>query len=187
MKGLLINGTQIEIDTLEQVVQNSQGKIAILFESLRRANEILHSLTVEEQALLNKYFESHPILETIILSEEEPKQRNLPSFLTVNDVSELLSISPQAVRRHCTDNKISAWRTLGDSGEWRIDFKQFKDHPNINAILVRYQNRNRQISEMATNNSELIHQFKQAKERRDEPSYYNNDIGRFNELVDNDE
>ena len=203
MRKLYINGTIQEIETLESAAQNAKGKIAILYDSLKRASEILHSLSIEEFEQLQKESESHPVLKSIVsnavtrntVHKEETVQfnlkteidPNLPGFLTVNDAAELLSISPQSVRKYCKSGRIQAWRTLGDSGEWRIDIEPYKTHPNIEPILEKYRRRNRGISEMVANSSGLIRQFQLAKERRNDPSYYHNDIERFYKMVDEDD
>jgi hypothetical protein len=196
VKKLNINGTTQEIEILENAAKNAKGKMAILFDSLRRANEILHSLSMEEFEQLIKESENHPALKSIIVNDISKMKMekesiheglNLPGFLTVSDVSEMLNITPQMVRKHCAAGKIKAWRTLGDSGEWRIDVDQYKSHPNIEPIIEKYHKRNRDISEMVANSPDLTHQFQRAKERRDDPSYYHDDIDRFNKMVDEDD
>jgi len=192
VRKLNIEGTIQEIKTLEAAANNANGKMAILFDSLKRASEILHSLSNDEFEQLKRDSEKHPILSSILSSGAVIRKSeiltdtndNLPGFLTVSDVSEMLAISPQSVRKHCAAGKISAWRTLGESGEWRIDIDQYKSHPNFNVVVKKYRKRNREMSEMVANNPELVRQFEQAEERRNDPGYYHNDIERFNKMVD---
>lgn len=65
------------------------------------------------------------------------KQYNIPEFVTVKDVSEILGITPQMVRRHCSDGRIIALQTLEGSGKWRIQTEQFMDHPNWDKFLEK--------------------------------------------------
>jgi len=65
------------------------------------------------------------------------KQFNIPDFITVRDVSEILGITPQMVRRHCSDRKIKSYQTLEGSGKWRIDTEQFMDKPNWDKFIEK--------------------------------------------------
>jgi excisionase family DNA binding protein len=65
------------------------------------------------------------------------KQYNIPEFITVKDVSEFLGITPQMVRRHCSDGRIKALQTLEGSGKWRIQSEQFMDHPDWDKFLEK--------------------------------------------------
>ncbi len=195
---LHINGTPQEIEVLEMVSQNAKGKVAILYDSLKRANEILQSLSEEEFEQIQKESDRFPALKTIIsntlplkkstqTTQKVKRNAELPGYLTVQDTAELLGISPQSVRKYCKEGRIQAWRTLGNSGEWRILVEPYLNHQNIESLLEKYRKRNRAISEMVANSPELIYQFQQAKERRNDPNYYHNDIDRFNKMVNEDE
>lgn len=65
------------------------------------------------------------------------KQFNIPDFITVRDVSEILGITPQMVRRHCSDGKLKSHQTLEGSGKWRIDTEQFMDKPNWDKFIEK--------------------------------------------------
>ena len=65
------------------------------------------------------------------------KQFNIPKYLTVRDASEILGITPQMVRRHCADGKLTAHQTLEGSGKWRIDADQFMDKPNWDKFIEK--------------------------------------------------
>ena len=65
------------------------------------------------------------------------KQFNIPSFITVRDTSEILGITPQMVRRYCSDGKIKSHQTLEGSGKWRIDAEQFMDKPNWDKFIEK--------------------------------------------------
>lgn len=58
------------------------------------------------------------------------KQHNIPGYLTVFDVAEMLDISVQMVRRHCSNGTIKAEQRLKGSGKWYIETKQFMDNKN---------------------------------------------------------
>ena len=189
---MYINGTLEEIQTLKTHSENAHGNLAIFYDSLRRASEIFISLSDDDLAEIKRVSDSNPILKSMILnvtdlplkSVEVKTNLNLPGYLTVNDVSELLDISTQMVRKHCADKKIKAWRTLGDSGEWRIEIEQYKGNPNFYSVVAKYVDRNQGISQMIATNEELTNQLRNAKARKHDPNYYHNDIERFNKLVD---
>jgi hypothetical protein len=65
------------------------------------------------------------------------KQFNIPDFISVRDVSEILGITPQMVRRHCSDGKLKSHQTLEGSGKWRIDAEQFMDKPNWDKFIEK--------------------------------------------------
>lgn len=65
------------------------------------------------------------------------KEYNIPNYITVRDVSEILGITPQMVRRHCSSGKIIGHQTLEGSGKWRIDTEQFMDKPNWDKFIEK--------------------------------------------------
>lgn len=65
------------------------------------------------------------------------KQFNIPDFITVRDVSEILGITPQMVRRHRSDGKLKSYQTLEGSGKWRIDAEQFMDKPSWDKFIKK--------------------------------------------------
>lgn len=58
------------------------------------------------------------------------QEYNLPRYVTVRDAADIMNISPQMVRRHCADARLSAQQTFEGSGKWRIEAKQLMDQPN---------------------------------------------------------
>lgn len=58
------------------------------------------------------------------------KQHNIPGYLTVYDVAEILDVSVQMVRRYCSNGTIKAEQRLKGSGKWHIKTKQFMDNKN---------------------------------------------------------
>lgn len=79
------------------------------------------------------------------LKEEERKEAflalsqefNLPPYVTVRDAAEIMSISPQMVRRHCAEGKLIAQQTFEGSGKWRIETKQLMDQPNWERFIEK--------------------------------------------------
>ncbi len=65
------------------------------------------------------------------------KQFNIPEYITVRDASEILGITPQMVRRHCSDGKLKAHQTLEGSGKWRIYTEQFMGKPNWDKFIEK--------------------------------------------------
>ncbi|WP_100011798.1 helix-turn-helix domain-containing protein [Lentibacillus sediminis] len=55
----------------------------------------------------------------------------LPEFLLVSEVSALLGVSHQMVRRYCTEGKIKAKQRLEGSGKWLIPTEQFLATPEF--------------------------------------------------------
>ncbi|MGN7233796.1 hypothetical protein ACTHQ0_28995 [Priestia megaterium] len=92
--------------------------------------------------------EEKRVLEQMLIATADTNNSalsNTEEYLSVRDVSKLLEISPQMVRRHCHNQNIIAWRTLDDTGEWRIDINQYKNNPRYSSrlavILHEKQNR----------------------------------------------
>lgn len=57
------------------------------------------------------------------------QEYNIPQYVTVRDAADIIGISPQMVRRHCTEGKLVAKQTFEGSGKWRIEAKQLIDQP----------------------------------------------------------
>lgn len=93
-----------------------------VFESSRMICESFRQLNVNQQ----RVFEN--IISSALEIKNSAKQGNIrePGYLSTKDVSKLLGISPQSVRKWCESNKLKATRTFGNYGEWRISTEQFK-------------------------------------------------------------
>ena len=104
------------------------------------AMSAFNSLNEEKQSVVINEFSKIFGAQFVISDEHvEPESHALPQpeYLTTLDVAYLLGISTQMVRRHLEQKKIAGWRTLGDRGEWRIEFEPYKDHPNMQDLLKR--------------------------------------------------
>jgi hypothetical protein len=73
----------------------------------------------------------------------------IPQHLTVRDVALLLEVTPQMVRRYCTDGKIDARQRLEDSGKWIIPTSQFLNHPNFSKFVWKREKIKNQSSKIA--------------------------------------
>lgn len=62
-------------------------------------------------------------------------QSNLPSYLSVRDVSVMLDVTPQMVRRYCANGDIEAKRRLGNKGQWMIHTDQFLGSQDLENLL----------------------------------------------------
>lgn len=67
------------------------------------------------------------LLSTLGMDNDNVQTNNNPDpeYLSTNDVSKIIGISPQAVRKWCETKKLVAKRTFGDYGEWKIPSQQF--------------------------------------------------------------
>ncbi|MFD1030183.1 helix-turn-helix domain-containing protein [Metaplanococcus flavidus] len=65
------------------------------------------------------------------------QEYNLPQYVTVRDAADIMDISPQMVRRHCADGRLSAQQTFEGSGKWRIEAKQLMDKPNWERFIEK--------------------------------------------------
>ena len=77
------------------------------------------------------------------------QEYNLPQHVTVRDAAEIMNISPQMVRRHCADGRLSAQQTFEGSGKWRIEAKQLMDQPNWERFIERRARIKKQSLELA--------------------------------------
>ncbi|ALS79613.1 DNA-binding protein [Planococcus kocurii] len=68
-----------------------------------------------------------------VLSQEY----NIPQYVTVRDAADIMGISPQMVRRHCADGKMSAQQTFEGSGKWQIETQQLMDKPNWERFIEK--------------------------------------------------
>lgn len=64
------------------------------------------------------------------------KQYSIPDYLTVREVADLLEVTPQMVRRYCSEGKLKGHQRLAGSGKWRIDTEQFINHRNWDKFLI---------------------------------------------------
>lgn len=60
---------------------------------------------------------------------------NLPAYLSVRDVSVMLDVTPQMVRRYCANGDIEAKRRLGSKGQWMIHTEQFIGSQDLENLL----------------------------------------------------
>ena len=56
---------------------------------------------------------------------------------TVRDASEILGISTQMVRRHCSNGNFIGHQTLEGSGKWRLETEQFMGKPNGDKFIEK--------------------------------------------------
>ncbi|WP_430510876.1 helix-turn-helix domain-containing protein [Gottfriedia solisilvae] len=81
--------------------------------------------------------------------QEVQKRFAIPEYLPVSDVAEILGISPQLVRRYCSEGKLEAIQTLEGSGKWRIEPFQFVDHANWSKYVEKRERILLQSSKLA--------------------------------------
>lgn len=65
------------------------------------------------------------------------KEYNLPPHVTVRDAADIIGISPQMVRRYCTEGKLAAQQTFEGSGKWRIETRQLMDQPHWERFIEK--------------------------------------------------
>lgn len=78
-----------------------------------------------------------------LMNEQEREEANdaisdslkIPKYFQVRDVSQLLNVTPQMVRKHCAEGRITGHQTLEGRGKWLIDSDQFLNHPNWDNFL----------------------------------------------------
>lgn len=116
-----------ETDNIEQLrdfsVHATNINLSTLFRQLYNATidlrETYQKLTPEQKNDFRKQIASTLISDKVA---DVPD----PEFISTSDVSKILGISPQAVRKWCETKKLEAKRTFGDYGEWKIYTEQFK-------------------------------------------------------------
>lgn len=62
---------------------------------------------------------------------------SLPEFLTVSEAAELLEVTPQMVRRYCSEGKVAAHQRFEGSGKWKVDTDQFIGHPSWDKFVQK--------------------------------------------------
>ncbi|MBW8349605.1 helix-turn-helix domain-containing protein [Bacillus sp. IITD106] len=73
-------------------------------------------------------------------------ESSLPAYLPVSEVSQILGVSTQMVRRYCSEGKIKAKQRLGETGQWLIPTEQFISKPEFTKYLKRKEiNREKSI------------------------------------------
>ncbi|ANU11988.1 regulatory protein MerR [Planococcus antarcticus DSM 14505] len=114
----------------------------------RPSDEAIKSERVKEYVQLMRLHEALERKKNMLyeeLKEEERKEAfealsnefNLPPHVTVRDAADIMSISPQMVRRHCAEKKLAAQQTFEGSGKWRIETKQLMDQPNWERFIEK--------------------------------------------------
>ncbi|WP_307606804.1 helix-turn-helix domain-containing protein [Paenibacillus sp. V4I9] len=136
------------IDQLKRLSKTeSDDKLGMLY--LQLYNASLNISETFQQLSLNQR-ETFIQQVTVTFAESNEIQEHLvpdPEYITTNEVSKLLGISPQAVRKWCESKKLDATRTFGEYGEWRIDTSQFKKNAEL-AKKYRnliFENRQKQL------------------------------------------
>lgn len=123
MPELLEKYQPVMIDDLMSQKSKEFVKITMLHEELERERERL--------------FQELDWMEKKEAFDVISKQFNIPEYITVRDASEILGVTPQMVRRHCSDGKIIGHQTLEGSGKWRIETEQFMGKPNWDKFIEK--------------------------------------------------
>lgn len=94
---------------------------------------ILETLPPEDAAKIETWIKEENV--SIEFDLSEPNNSESIDFLTVREVSQLLGITPQQVRRNCASGKYDASQVAGENSSWRIKAEQFKNQTNWNNFL----------------------------------------------------
>lgn len=84
------------------------------------------------------------------------KKVQIPSYLSVRDVAQILEVTPQMVRRYCGNGKIAARQRMEGSGKWLIPADQFITHPNWNKFMEKKNTIKKQSIKIAQKMVEYI-------------------------------
>ncbi|PLR79570.1 DNA-binding protein [Bacillus canaveralius] len=124
----------IEMASIYEKIRNVANQIdnAPISDKAKQYVQLLrYSIELEKQkekAYLelneNEKEEAQSILKEILAPE-------LPKYLPVSEVSMMLNVSPQMVRRYCAEGKILGKRRHQDSGKWLIPTEQFLTKPEF--------------------------------------------------------
>lgn len=128
------------IDSIKKIEKEPATNVEKV-KTYRDIAKIFEELERQRQRILQGLDED--IREELLKSEQGPEVFEIPENLSVNDVSELLNVSPQMVRRYCTEGKIEAHQTLEGSGKWKIPTVQFMNHPNWDNFIHDKKNMNK--------------------------------------------
>jgi hypothetical protein len=74
---------------------------------------------------------------------------DIPEFLPVRDVAQILDVTPQMVRRYCANGQIDARQRMEGSGTWFIPTEQFINHPNWTKFIQKQERQKRQSLNIA--------------------------------------
>jgi predicted transcriptional regulator len=141
--------------SLFQLIENSNigteyENSLMMSENARRYVELVRlSLELEkhkEKIYQNLNEQDKENVQKILNKIDDPV---IPQHLTVRDVALLLEVTPQMVRRYCTDGKIDARQRLEDSGKWIIPTSQFLNHPNFSKFVWKREKIKNQSSKIA--------------------------------------
>jgi predicted transcriptional regulator len=141
--------------SLFQLIENSNigteyENSSMMSENARRYVELVRlSLELEkhkEKIYQNLNEQDKENVQKILNKIDDPV---IPQHLTVRDVALLLEVTPQMVRRYCTDGKIDARQRLEDSGKWIIPTSQFLNHPNFSKFVWKREKIKNQSSKIA--------------------------------------
>ncbi|MCR2822369.1 helix-turn-helix domain-containing protein [Lederbergia panacisoli] len=120
----------------DKISDSARHYVNLLFQSMEVEKlkemaylELRENEKIEVQQLLKHTFES-----------------SLPVYLPVTEVSQILGVSPQMVRRYCAEGKIKAKQRLGETGQWLIPTEQFVSKPEFTKYLYQKEiNRKKSI------------------------------------------
>ncbi|MED2688869.1 helix-turn-helix domain-containing protein [Bacillus toyonensis] len=104
----------IEQSTSSDNIKTYMSLVEISEKIEKQKSDILNKLTTEQKVELTLV---KPNTEIETVTEIET------NFLSVNDVSSILGVSPQMVRRYCQEGKLIAQQRF--NGQWFIEEKQF--------------------------------------------------------------
>ena len=134
-----------------------------LYDTIRKMNvpnetemseRVKHYVTIQKMQMELEKQKEQLYLE---LNENEKQEASdllrktveFPQYIPVREVAEILEVTPQMVRRYCTEGKIDAKQRMEGSGKWLIPTNQFIAHHNWNKYIQKKNKINNQSVNIA--------------------------------------
>ena len=64
-------------------------------------------------------------------SEEDTQIDDVPEYLSVSEVAAITGLSPQIIRRHCSNGKFQGYQPSGPNGIWYVKSDTFRKSPEF--------------------------------------------------------
>lgn len=124
---LIEQNEDIEQSTSSDNIKSYMRLVKISEEIENRKKDLFEKMTTEEQVKL-------ALVKPNVSTEQNVEKEK--SFLSVTDVSSILGVSPQMVRRYCQERKLIAQQRF--NGQWFIEEEQFSTDPKLIPYWKRF-------------------------------------------------
>lgn len=111
-------------------------KLHKLHEELERKKEsIFNGMSEEEREMVYAAIQQKPV--------------KVPEYIKVADAARIIGVSPQMIRKYCSEGKLNAQQSMPGSGRWKIKASELMHYPGWNDFIERKKSTREKTKELA--------------------------------------